>query len=132
MSRSLVEEAYQIISESKGKIPFVELLGKIGKNLGIGEEDLLKKAGTFYTDMLLDGRFVVVDDNQWDLKTRHISSEYIHDDVTELMEDEGSEDVSELDEASDEEKKSDIDYDVDESDDDNNAGSAGLTADDID
>lgn len=125
MSKSFIGEAYSIILSSKKEIAFADLLQKVGANLGItDEEELIKKAGAFYTDLSLDGRFVVFPGNFWDLKSRHVSN-LSHLEVNEVnTDDSDDEKVPELGEATDEEKK--IDYDSDDSDDDDDLNTSNI------
>ena len=34
-------------------------------------EEANKKAGQYFTNMMLDGRFVTLGENEWDLRSRH-------------------------------------------------------------
>lgn len=119
MSISMIEDAYLIVSKSKKEIAFADLLRQVGEDLGItDQEELIKKAGSFYTDLSLDGRFVILPNNFWDLKTRHVSN-IMQIEVSEVnTEDSDDEKVSELGEETDEDKKGEYTSDDDDDDDD--------------
>ena len=70
-NRSHVDVAYDIVKESKNPIPFVELWKKIAdiQELSAGDEE--KIIGNIYTQLLLDGRFINLGDNTWDLRDRY-------------------------------------------------------------
>ena len=69
--KSLLEYAYEIVSESKDPISFKDLWGRICEKKGLSKEEMENKVSQFYTNLLLDGRFVNLGDNIWDLRTRH-------------------------------------------------------------
>ena len=71
MEKSFIEYAFECVSASKEPIPFSKIWAYVIKTTGISEEDAMKKAGQFYTNMLLDGRLVNLGDNMWDLRERH-------------------------------------------------------------
>ena len=119
MAQSMIDTAFEIIEE-KGKISFTELLVQVGEKLGIAnEEELLKRAGSFYTDLTLDGRLIILPNNVWDLKSRHASADY-HIDMNEVYtteENGDDEDVAvELGQETEEDKQS-IETSTDDDDD---------------
>jgi len=69
--KSLLEYAYEIVSASKDPISFKDLWGRICEEKGLSKEEMDNKVSQFYTNLLLDGRFVNLGDNIWDLRTRH-------------------------------------------------------------
>ena len=120
MTRSMIEIAQEIVDKKGEAISFPELLKAVGERLGItDEETLMGKAGSFYTDLTMDGRFVILPNNFWDLKSRHVSSEF-HIDMNAVYSESDEEDqesgTTELGEETEEEKK-DLEEVTDESDD---------------
>ena len=120
MAQSMIDTAYEIIEEAGKAIPFNNLLVAVGNALGIDdEEELLKRAGFFYTDLTLDGRLIILPNNFWDLKSRHASSDY-HIDMNEVYTTEESEDdegaAVELGQETEEDKKN-IETSTDDDDD---------------
>lgn len=69
--KSLLEYAYEIVSASKDPISFKDLWGRICEEKGLSKEEMEDKVSQFYTNLLLDGRFVNLGDNIWDLRVRH-------------------------------------------------------------
>lgn len=69
--KSLLEYAYEIVSASKDPISFKDLWGRICEEKGLSKEEMENKVSQFYTNLLLDGRFVNLGDNIWDLRVRH-------------------------------------------------------------
>ena len=96
MPKSLLDIAYDYVKASKEPVPFMTLWEYVCKEAGIEAEAAKSKVGQFYTNLTLDGRLVVLKDNQVDLKTRHASKDYIidmKDAYTEAeIEDEGEDD----------------------------------------
>ena len=68
----------------------------------MSEEDAAKKAGQFFTNMMLDGRFVTLGENEWDLRERH-TFDKVHIDMKDVYSDvQTSDDDSEEEEEEDE------------------------------
>lgn len=127
--KSMIETAYEIIKERNDKISFQELCQEVCKRLGMTEEELGAKAGSFYTSLTLDGRLITLGNNVWDLRNRY-KFEQVHIDMndvyTEEPEDseEGEEKVAELGQEKDEGSVAlGEDDDDDEEDTSNNTGS---------
>ena len=77
---SLPETAYQILANSKEPLKFSELYAQLAKELEMSEEEKAAHIGQLYTDISLDGRFVALTDNYWDLRSRH-TYDKVHIDV---------------------------------------------------
>ena len=56
------------------------------KQAGLSEEEAAKKAGQFFTNMMLDGRFVTLGENEWDLRERH-TFDKVHIDMRDVYSD---------------------------------------------
>ncbi len=69
--KSMLDEAYDIVTENGKSIVFIDLVNKVAANLEMTDEEKLSRLGAFYTDLSLDGRFVALSDNTWDLRLRH-------------------------------------------------------------
>lgn len=111
--KSFVNAAYDVLSARYERdnlsvpMPFGELLIAVGQDLGIEDEDeLLKIASRFYTDLTLDGRFVIKGENTWVLR-EHEKFENVHIDMNEIYAiDETSEDeIKQGDEESENEEE---------------------------
>ena len=84
--KSLLDLAYEVISASKGHVTFKALWNKVCKAKGLNEEEADAKVSQFYTNLLLDGRFVNLGDNAWDLRSRH-TFDKVHIDMKDVYSD---------------------------------------------
>lgn len=93
--KSLLEIAFELVSASKNPMNFKTLWSKVVKEKGLSEEEAAERVSQFYTNLLLDGRFVNLGDNSWDLRTRH-TFDKVHIDMKDVYTDvESSEDDEE-------------------------------------
>ena len=81
--KSMLDEAYDIVVASGAAKSFMDLMNEVAANLEMSEEEKLSRLGAFYTDLSLDGRFVALTDNTWDLRSRH-TYDKVHIDVNEV------------------------------------------------
>ena len=70
-SKSMLDVAYEIACENNGPISFKDLVSEVDSRLAMNEEELNKRISRFYTNLSLDGRFVTLGENVWDLRNRH-------------------------------------------------------------
>lgn len=63
--------AYDELTTASRSLPFAELYGLVATDLEMTEEEKAAHIGALYTDLTLDGRFVTLDGNVWDLRSRH-------------------------------------------------------------
>lgn len=68
LEESLIDLAYAILEEKKSPIPFLELMREIQTLLGLSEEEIKERLVQFYTDLNIDGRFLLNNDNTWGLR----------------------------------------------------------------
>ena len=127
MPKSLLDHAYDFVSKSKEPVSFQQIWKYVVEQAGLDEETAARRVSSFYTNILLDGRFVTLGDNNWDLRVRqtfdkvHIDMKDVYSDVEENDDDEeeeieekeynevfednsDSEDKDELDQANEEEE----------------------------
>ena len=102
MSKSLIEYAYELIAKSKGSVNFKEIWAYVKEQSGMSEEEAAKKAGQFFTNMMLDGRFVTLGENEWDLRERH-TFDKVHIDMRDVYSDVQTSDDDREEEEEDEE-----------------------------
>ncbi|MCR5505573.1 MAG: DNA-directed RNA polymerase subunit delta [Bacilli bacterium] len=114
MPKSLLEFAFDFVNESKEPVAFSDMWKYIVEQAGLSEEEAKARIASFYTNLMLDGRFVTLGENQWDLRIRqtfdkvHIDMKDVYSDVEEGDEDsEEEEEEKEYNEAFQEEKESD-------------------------
>ena len=101
MAKSLIDIAYDLVSERGQAVSLVEIWDYVCKEAGLDKETADAKVGRFYTNLMLDGRFVNLGDNNWDLRTRHKYEKYhidMKDAYTEADEDTAAEDSEEIEE----------------------------------
>ena len=70
-SKSMLDVAYEIACENNRQISFKDLVSEVASRLAMNEEELNKRISRFYTNLSLDGRFVTLGENVWDLRNRH-------------------------------------------------------------
>ena len=122
MSKSLLDHAYDYVSAQSQQSKFQDIWAYCVKEAGLSEAEAAAKVSRFYTNLMLDGRFVTLGENEWDLRVRH-KFEKVHIDMSEVYSDvETSYDDSEEEEEEaeynkafeQEEEKKDEDYNSDE------------------
>ena len=74
------------VAKSKGSVNFKEIWAYVKEQAGLSEEEANKKAGQFFTNMMLDGRFVTLGENEWDLRERH-TFDKVHIDMRDVYSD---------------------------------------------
>lgn len=118
LKESMVEIAHKLLDEEKQEIKFSVLWEKVCEELGLSEEEKENYISRFYTQLSLDERFVLLEDNNWDLRRRHKFSE-VHIDMNDVysdIEEEEKELEEEIEEYENEEDEEDEEDDDDEDD----------------
>ena len=99
-NRSMVDVAYELMSKKKNA-EILRLsqerelnLKEIINNPMNNQKEKDEKESLFYTNITLDGRFITIGENNWDLRSRHKFDE-VHIDMNDIYtdEDEESEEV---------------------------------------
>ena len=104
MPKSLLDLAYDYVSQSKEQVSFKDLWAYVVEKAGLDEETAAKRVSSFYTNLMLDGRFVTLGENQWDLRSRH-TFDKVHIDMKDVYSD-----VETSDEDEEEEDEEDKEY----------------------
>ena len=86
MQKSLIEIAYEFVLEANGPVNFAKIWSHVKEVAELSEEEANKKAGQFFTNMMLDGRFVTLGENEWDLRSRH-KFDKVHIDMRDVYSD---------------------------------------------
>lgn len=107
MEKSNLDVAFELVSRKKNPVVFSKLWEEVSQMQGLSEEEAKKRASKFYTALSLDGRFITLGDNTWDLRSRY-TFDKVHIDMNEVYSDEA-------DEVEDEDRSED-DYFIDEED----------------
>ena len=100
---------YMLLKENKKSMNTPTIFKEICNLLGYTDSEYADKIGDYYTSLTIDKRFVLLDNNEWDIRDNH-SVEIVLDD-----EDDEAEDTPEEEEIEEEVESEDTLYD-DESD----------------
>lgn len=114
MEKSNLDVAFELVSRKKNPVVFSKLWEEVSQIQGLSEEEAKKRASKFYTALSLDGRFITLGDNTWDLRSRY-TFDKVHIDMNEVYTDDS-------DEVEDEDRSEDdyfIDDDEESEDEDN-------------
>ncbi len=65
---SQLDIAYELIKEEGHIFTFKELWDKVSEIKEFNEDDKIDKVSRFYTNLIIDPRFVSLGDNTWDLR----------------------------------------------------------------
>ena len=118
MRKSNLDVAFEIVSKRDSAISFNDLWDEIKNIQGIEDDAEGNHIAKFYTALSLDGRFITIGDNKWDLRTRY-TFDKVHIDMNDVYVDEDTDEVIEVsDDASEKELFDDKDEDDDEGDED--------------
>ncbi len=88
-NKSMLTVAYKILKASDQPIEFTKLAELVAQEIGMDSEVLKEKIAQFYTNLSLDGRFVVLSDNHWELRER-VSFDKVHIDMNDAYKDDES------------------------------------------
>ena len=86
MAKSLLDYAFDYVSGQSQQSKFEDIWAYCVKEAGLSEEEAKNKVSRFYTNLMLDGRFVTLGENEWDLRIRH-KFEKVHIDMSEVYSD---------------------------------------------
>jgi DNA-directed RNA polymerase subunit delta len=78
--QAMRDVAFEIISKRKKPLEFSKLYSDVTSELGYDQHEIDDKIGYFYTQLTLDGRFVNLGDNTWDLRNNQ-KFEKVHIDM---------------------------------------------------
>ncbi len=121
-NESMVDVAYSVLKEKGEIIKFSDLFNEVALRLELTDAEKADNISTFYTGLSLDGRFVNLGDNEWDLRANqtydkvHIDMNDVYSDIEE--ETKGNRDLEEFDHEEIEAEGLDEDLDDEDSDED--------------
>lgn len=84
---SMLDIAYELMLKKKKAADFYKLYEEVCEIKGYNVEEADDHQSLFYTNITLDGRFITVGENQWDLRSRH-KFENVHIDMNDIYADE--------------------------------------------
>ena len=94
---SMCNVAYEVLKEVNEKVAFTALWEAVCQRLGIEGEDKANLISNFYTQLTLDGRFMFLDENYWDLRVNHTYDEFAEDSYDSYSDDEDDNDEDLID-----------------------------------
>ena len=106
LKRSMLEVGYELLDKKQGPQSFTKFWNEVSEVLGLDAEEAEEYISDFYTNLSLDERFVLLEDNHWDLRERQ-SFDKVHIDMNDVyseIEEEEKEQVN------DEEEEEEEDY----------------------
>lgn len=121
-NESMVDVAYSVLKEKGEIIKFSDLFNEVASILELTDTEKADNISNFYTGLSLDGRFVNLGDNEWDLRVNqtydkvHIDMNDVYSDIEE--ETKGNRDLEEFDHEEIEAEGLDEDLDDEDSDED--------------
>ena len=84
--KSNLDIAFDLIVNTGKEVSFKEIWEEVIRVQGYDEETAKRLMGQFYTNLSLDGRFVTLGDNKWDLRSRH-TFDKVHIDMNDVYSD---------------------------------------------
>ena len=100
MYLSMVDVAYNLMTKKKKEVDFAKLYQEVSEIKGFTEQEAEDRMSVFYTDITLDGRFITLGENRWDLRERH-KFENVHIDMNDVYADLEAEELEEDEEDED-------------------------------
>jgi DNA-directed RNA polymerase subunit delta len=88
--KPMMEVAYDVISGRKKPIEFKKLFKDVAEAMKMSEVEKERQIAHFYTQLCVDGRFVTLGQNTWDLRTRH-TFDKVHIDMNDIYNEEEDE-----------------------------------------
>lgn len=85
-NESMVDVAYSYLKEINKKVKFNDLFNVISERIGFSEEEKENLISNFYTNLSLDGRFVTLGNNEWDLRSNQ-TYDKVHIDMNDIYTD---------------------------------------------
>lgn len=83
LKQAMVEVAYDLLSKKQGPQKFIRFWNEVSDVLSMSEEEREFNISKFYTKLTLDERFVLLEDNMWDLRERQ-TFEKVHIDMNDI------------------------------------------------
>lgn len=115
---SYTDITYKILKENKKSMTTAALFREICELLELSDSDFDSKIGDYYTSLTLDKRFVLLKNNEWDVRDNHSVEIIIDDDEDEEVEESEEEneetEESEEDIIDDDTLDDDLDDDMDD------------------
>lgn len=90
--KSLLDYGYDVLTGKNEPVKFIDLFNEVisASGLELTDDEKKRRMSKFYTQLSLDGRFITLTDNYWDLRSRHVF-EQVHLDMIDAYSDEDEE-----------------------------------------
>ncbi len=126
---SYTDLTYLLLKENGKSMNTPSIFKEICKLLDYSDDEYAAKIGDYYTSLTIDKRFVLLENNEWDIRDRH-SVELVMDEEDETDEVEETEEEEELVEDTEEENIDEaIDDEIDDELDDDDMGDLSIVSD---
>jgi len=103
LKRSMVEVGYELLNKKQGPQSFGKFWNEVSEVLGLDNEEAQEYVSDFYTNLSLDERFVLLEDNYWDLRDRQ-SFDKVHIDMNDVYSEIEEEEKEQVEEEEDDEE----------------------------
>ena len=124
---SYTDMTYLLIKENKKPMNTPTIFREICNLLGYSDDEYAAKIGDYYTSLTIDKRFILLDNNEWDIRDNHsIDLKVDEEDDEEEMDEEVEEEVVE----DNEEENIDSEIDDDDLETDDNLEDLAIVSDD--
>jgi DNA-directed RNA polymerase, delta subunit len=104
---SMVDVAFELMKKKRKEVEFAKLFTEVSEIKGFTPEEADERESLFYTNITMDGRFITLGENRWDLRERH-KFENVHIDMNDIyadyQDDEENSSEEDLDEEIEEEE----------------------------
>lgn len=113
---SYTDLTYKILKENGKSMPTATLFKEICDLLEYGQSDFDSKIGDYYTSLTMDKRFVLLKNNEWDIRDNHSVELVIdeEDEDEEIEENETETEEAEESESDEDTLSSELDDDLDD------------------
>lgn len=85
-NESMVDVAYSVLKDLNKITRFCDLYNEVAIRLELTEQEKEDRISQFYTGLSLDGRFVTLGDNEWDLRSNQ-TYDIVHIDMNDVYSD---------------------------------------------
>ncbi len=106
MAKSMTDVAFELLGKKKKEVSFAKLWDEVSQTMGFSVAQAENKIANFYSDMMLDKRFVSLPENMWDLRQRH-KFEEVHIELDSIVLEDDEEESEENEDFEDEEAMED-------------------------
>ena len=117
MKKSNLDVAFELISKKKKAVDFLKLWEEVSSIQGLSVEESNARAGKFFTQLSLDGRFITFNGTSWELRARqkfeNVESAMKKNNVEDTLDEELKEKDENLDKDLDEDEDENSDYEND-------------------